>query len=49
MDENRMSGTAKTFEGKVEEGFGRAVGGVPPLARGPVQIRALGRMLGCRE
>ena len=37
MDENRMSGTAKTFEGKVEEGFGRAVGDAKTAARGQVR------------
>jgi uncharacterized protein YjbJ (UPF0337 family) len=27
MDENRIAGTAKNMEGKVEEGFGRVTGG----------------------
>jgi uncharacterized protein YjbJ (UPF0337 family) len=37
MDENRMSGTAKTFEGKVEEGFGRIVGDAKTAAQGQVK------------
>ena len=34
MDENRVSGTAKNFAGKVEEGFGRATGDAKTRAQG---------------
>lgn len=37
MDENRMSGTAKSFEGKVEEGFGCTVGDAKTAAQGQVK------------
>jgi uncharacterized protein YjbJ (UPF0337 family) len=34
MDENRTSGAAKNFAGKVEEGFGRATGDAKTRAQG---------------
>jgi len=34
MDENRMSGTARNLGGKVEEGFGKAVGDMSKELKG---------------
>jgi uncharacterized protein YjbJ (UPF0337 family) len=37
MDENRVSGTAKNLGGKIEEGFGRAIGDTKSQAHGQMK------------
>ena len=41
MDENRVSGAAKNFGGKIEEGFGRTVGDTKTEAEGAINLARL--------